>query len=467
MKKHVTIFLLVFASFFALQSQNVYHPWILGVSTNYTDFNVIERKLSEQFNDADWMGRHMPTMIRAGRMLNSSFTFTGVLSTVSLDVEKLNLIPLDKTVGDDYFWKIGGQIEYKFANGYILSEKSWFDPYIYTGLSGSTIDQITYLSFPMGVGFNVWLTDYVGINFQGSYDYQFDFNDYMHYSTGIVVRFGNMSDKDDDGIPNKYDQCPEIFGVPELEGCPDYDGDGIVDSLDRCPKDPGPVSGKGCPDFDSDGIPDVDDECPCDPGTAEFNGCPDSDGDGIPDRKDDCPFEAGPAGANGCPDADGDGVPDKWDMCPNVPGPKENAGCPWDKPIKTQTQPTGSSMPTPPADEVEQLLQFHTQNILFDVNSARISKSSMSSLNEILRVMKQDKDSNYTIYGYTDDSGPSDFNLYLSKERANAVKKFFTDKGINPNRLDAKGFGQANAIAPNDTPENREKNRRVEIKLKK
>lgn len=462
MKKLTTLLIVMFAVIYSGQTQNVYKPWIIGVSTNYTDFNVIDRKFGDQLTDADWMGRTMPTMIRAGRLLNSSFTFTGVLSTVSLDVDKLNLIPLDKQVGDDYFWKIGGQIEYKFANGYLLSEKSWFDPYVYVGLSGSTIDEITYLSFPMGLGFNFWFTDQVGVNFQGSYDYLFDFNDYMHYSAGIVVRFGKPIDKDGDGIPNKYDECPEIFGVPEQNGCPDYDGDGIVDSLDRCPKQPGPASGKGCPDFDGDGIADIDDECPCDPGPAEFNGCPDADGDGIPDHKDDCPFEAGQASANGCPDADGDGVPDKWDLCPNEAGTPENAGCPANRQAVNQITPTSDD----PVEAGQEVLEFHARNIMFDVNSARISGNSVRSLNEIYRFMQQDETSEYTIFGYTDNSGPAEFNLYLSTERAQAVKDFLTEKGISPGRLEAKGFGDANPLVPNDTPENREKNRRVEIRLK-
>lgn len=111
--------------------------------------------------------------------------------------------------------------------------------------------------------------------------------------------------------------------------CPDKDNDGIPDIVDKCPNVKG-VAPTGCPDSDGDGVIDSEDACPNSPGLENNSGCPDSDGDGVPDSQDLCPTVPGPAANNGCPwpDTDGDGVLDKDDKCPTQPGQKEDDGCP-------------------------------------------------------------------------------------------------------------------------------------------
>jgi hypothetical protein len=141
----------------------------------------------------------------------------------------------------------------------------------------------------------------------------------------------SVQDHDGDGILDSADSCPDQPGSPLAQGCPDADGDGIADASDACPREPGPRSNNGCPvpnDQDADGVPDASDACPRDPGTPGTRGCPDSDGDGVADREDACPHAPGLPGLSGCPDRDGDGVRDLIDLCPDVPGPASNAGCP-------------------------------------------------------------------------------------------------------------------------------------------
>ncbi|OCA77213.1 hypothetical protein BBI01_01745 [Chryseobacterium artocarpi] len=118
-------------------------------------------------------------------------------------------------------------------------------------------------------------------------------------------KYSVRKDKDQDGIPNKEDHCPEVAGLPEFHGCPDTDGDGIADKDDACPDVAGPTENNGCP-------------------------WPDTDGDGVIDKDDACPTVTGPPENNGCPwpDTDGDGVLDKDDACPTVPGLPEYNGCP-------------------------------------------------------------------------------------------------------------------------------------------
>ena len=70
-----------------------------------------------------------------------------------------------------------------------------------------------------------------------------------------------------------------------------------------------------------------------------------------------------------------------------------------------------------------------------------------------------------TIVGHTDDVGTDQFNLDLSLDRAEAVKKWFTDRGVDPARLTAAGEGESMPIADNSTPEGREANRRIQFFL--
>lgn len=156
-----------------------------------------------------------------------------------------------------------------------------------------------------------------------------DANDWYGYSMlGLTYMLKGADDRDEDGIADKRDVCPDEPGIKEFEGCPDTDGDGLKDSEDGCPTVAGLMVNKGCPDTDEDGIVDKDDECPEVKGLLEMNGCPDTDGDGLADPKDECPEVKGLATHGGCPDSDGDDVRDKDDTCPNVAGLASLSGCP-------------------------------------------------------------------------------------------------------------------------------------------
>lgn len=137
-------------------------------------------------------------------------------------------------------------------------------------------------------------------------------------------------DRDGDGLIDSADTCPDQPGSPLAQGCPDVDGDGMRDSADACPREPG-AEQNGCPtpgDADGDGVADASDACPRAPGRPEFAGCSDDDGDGVPAQTDACPRERGSAQLAGCPDRDNDGVRDALDLCPTAPGPASNSGCP-------------------------------------------------------------------------------------------------------------------------------------------
>jgi outer membrane protein OmpA-like peptidoglycan-associated protein len=261
------------------------------------------------------------------------------------------------------------------------------------------------------------------------------------------------NDNDHDGVPNKTDACPDVPGSAKAGGCPDKDGDGVADALDKCPDVPGLPRDRGCPilDRDNDTVLDDVDQCPDVPGTFKYHGCPipDTDGDGLNDEVDLCPDKAGPAEFNGCPipDSDGDGVNDKDDKCPTVPGTLANKGCPEIR------------------KEIVEKVNYAAKKIFFVTGSDKILPESYSALNGVVAVLRNDTTLKLSIEGHTDNVGKPASNLMLSQKRADAVKNYLVQKGLNANRLDAKGYGQEKPVADNSTPAGKAANRRVELKL--
>ena len=267
-----------------------------------------------------------------------------------------------------------------------------------------------------------------------------DGEEYVYVGVGIGAIAG--------GIIGLYtNRCPEE-PVEVAQAAPvvdtDTDGDGVVDRLDQCPDTPKgvPVDYKGCPkDSDNDGVYDNMDKCPGTPKgvKVDSNGCPyDSDGDGVYDYKDKCPgTQRGvKVDSNGCPlDSDGDGIPDNNDKCPATPkGAKiNNVGC------------------------------WVLNSVLFDINKATIKSAAFSELDNIVDILNNQPKLSIELQGYTCSLGSDAYNLQLSDKRANAVKDYLISRGIDNSRVTAKGYGEANPIASNDTEEERKKNRRVRI----
>ncbi|WP_437638869.1 OmpA family protein [Sorangium sp. So ce854] len=226
-----------------------------------------------------------------------------------------------------------------------------------------------------------------------------------------------------------------------IEAEKDTDGDGYPDVIDICPEDPEdgkqPKPSDGCPDMpdrDGDGIPDVVDKCPDDP----------EDMDGIDDR-DGCPEE----------DADQDGIPDAVDKCPKEPGqvvvddPEKN-GCPY---YIRRIQ--GSA-------EIEIMKQVE-----FEFDSSRILPQSYPILDEVVRLLKANPEIKLlSIEGHTDNQGTIDYNDRLAHNRAIAVRIYLINKGVQSERLSSVGYGSRRPLVSNDTPEGRQRNRRVEFHIK-
>ena len=390
----------------------------------------------------------------ATRYLNKSFN--AELSLTFSKIEKLGNINLDSSVS---LFAIDLNGNYKLNA--LFGSTGFFEPYVLLG-AGYTSQKSTNAGYPFnstvslnsGLGAKFWISDNFGVRIQSSLKYFFNNDSYRHFqhSASLIYKIGGDVDSDKDGINDKNDACPEVFGLAEFNGCPDTDGDGIEDAKDSCPEVAGLAEYNGCPDTDGDGISDDKDKCPNVAGLAALAGCPDADGDGVTDGDDNCVNEAGPAANNGCPwpDADGDGVLDKDDQCPNEAGVVANNGCP------------EVVLPTP---EVQAQLTSYARTINFNTGKSTFKEEAYPTLQAITAILKEYPKANFMIEGHTDSVGSNSLNQKLADARANAVMDYLINNGVSAARLNAKGYGEESPIESNNTRAGRAANRRVEVKL--
>jgi OmpA-OmpF porin, OOP family len=106
---------------------------------------------------------------------------------------------------------------------------------------------------------------------------------------------------------------------------------------------------------------------------------------------------------------------------------------------------------------------FVLKGVYFDTGTASIRQESLSRLDLVVDFMKRRKSAVVEIAGHTDNVGKAKTNKALSLKRAQACRDYLITKGVDGNRITALGFGGERPVAPNDTDENREKNRRIEV----
>lgn len=245
---------------------------------------------------------------------------------------------------------------------------------------------------------------------------------------GLAGTFGRKKDK----------PIPEPEAMPSmLTTAPaDSDNDGVVDSSDLCVDAAETVNGyrddDGCPESDRDGDKLWDDQDSC-PDAAET----------VNDYEDD----------DGCPesDRDRDGLFDEQDSCPEeaetVNGYTDSDGCP---------------------DEIPQEVQAFTgviSGITFDNDQDTIRRSSIPTLDNAVQVLKDHPDVRILIMGHSDDVGSREHNIDLSTRRAESVKRYLVEHGIDENRIVTEGFGPDKPVASNDSKSGRASNRRIEFEI--
>lgn len=364
-------------------------------------------------------------------------------------------------------------------------EPKFLYPHLFVGLGGVYRDLREFdIEVPLGVGLNFRLGRHMYLSTKAEYRVGFeDRGDQIQLGAGFLFLVGpgaptepEVTDRDQDGVPDGEDLCPDIAGVPGLNGCPDTDGDGITDGDDACPTVAGPASMGGCPDTDGDGLSDAEDDCPEEAGPRDNGGCPlsDRDGDGVVDDDDACPDQPGTAATQGCPDADGDGVPDRDDRCPNTPGSPATGGCPdsdgdglidQDDRCPNTAGPASNNGCPEIEEEDQETLEFAMKAVQFETARATLLTASYTILDQIVDIMNRYPDYKLRINGHTDSIGSSAPNQVLSERRAKACYDYLLSKGIPAARMSYRGYGESQPIADNRYKAGREQNRRVEFDL--
>ncbi|MBX7196931.1 MAG: OmpA family protein [Sandaracinaceae bacterium] len=236
----------------------------------------------------------------------------------------------------------------------------------------------------------------------------------------------------------------DVDGFQDGDFCldPDNDGDGVEDVADRCVNDAEDADGfqddDGCPELDNDGdgAPDTTDTCP----TASEDDDEFQDDDGCPE-----------------PDNDEDGVSDGVDRCPMDPEDadqfQDEDGCP---------EPGPRAVPVTVSDT--RILIGET--IYFEFDTDVIRPVSMPLLDQVAQVIGTlDGTLRIRIEGHTDNLGGEAYNVDLSFRRARAVVEYLVGRGVARERLEYRGYGPQHPVAPNDTPQGRALNRRVEFTI--
>ena len=109
--------------------------------------------------------------------------------------------------------------------------------------------------------------------------------------------------------------------------------------------------------------------------------------------------------------------------------------------------------------------QMYFTTISFEVNGDEIETASYKFIDEAVKVYQKDPSVKMEVRGYTDSSGNEKSNLRLSQKRAERVAKALQIRGVPAANMRVKGYGSVKPIVSNNTPEGRQKNRRVEIEF--
>lgn len=104
--------------------------------------------------------------------------------------------------------------------------------------------------------------------------------------------------------------------------------------------------------------------------------------------------------------------------------------------------------------------------VYFDTNKSNINAASQATLDKLAGILSEYPDTNVLVVGHTDSTGPDDYNMTLSKQRAQSVTNYFTgQKGLASSRFTTNWFGETQPMYDNSTAEGRSKNRRVNVAI--
>jgi outer membrane protein OmpA-like peptidoglycan-associated protein len=392
------------------------------------------------------------------------------------------LVPVDLRVLIKPF---GKSLPYFYAGGGPVIYKVKFFP---SSISPEPVLQSAWNGIvEAGTGITSKLTERVSLDFNAGISYSFTDNlnyyrqgeledAYIHLGIGLLFTDSDADDdNDNDGLTNGQEKA---LGTDRNN--PDTDGDGLKDGEEVNRYKTAPLN----PDTDNDGLKDGEEvnrykTDPLNPDT-DRDGLkdgeevtryktdplnPDTDEDGLKDGEEVSKYKTDPLN----PDTDKDGLKDSEEVAKyktdplkaDTDGGTVNDG----KEIVNGTNPLDPKDDVPKKEEikVEVGTSIVLEGVVFKTASAEISPESGEILEKAFNTLAQNPEVEVEIQGHTDNVGKSSYNLKLSQKRADAVKDYLVKMGINESRITTKGFGSTMPAVSNTTPENKQKNRRIEF----
>lgn len=356
-----------------------------------------------------------------------------------------------------------------------------FDPTI-TGndrfnsaLAGLKEDGTSSLTLPMGLGVSWTLSE--RFDFFAEYMKTLTFSDAMdkwvsedndNYNAinfGLTLYLGDRQ------------RAPQKPEAPLPQAPKDTDGDGLLDDDEVSVYNTDPNNR----DTDGDGLSDGDEvnTYKTDPTLRDTDydrlldgeevlthrtdpKLKDTDGDGCGDGDEVLDMKTNPLNK----DTDGDGLTDCDERNVYRTNPlvkdTDTDGADDGKEVRDGTDPLVADVL-----KIEESGEIVLEGITFETNSAQIRPESEQTLTKAVNTLRTNPQLRVEIQGHTDDVGSDRANLRLSDARANSVRDYLIQRGIDGGRMTAKGYGETDPLVPNDTNENRAKNRRIQFQVLK
>ena len=414
----IILFLSISTNLFSQYNEN---KWIISASFDAVDLYPIGTKVDapyfpqgEFFEDLFNVSEHWN--LGGPSVSISKLIYKGLYFGTEISINRIK--------------KIEGQdnIDFPFYAGEVFFKKTFYStkkvrPFLKLGYGISGIDRGLFGGIiPFNQYFSKTLSPGFGVQFRIT----------NHFGFEISSSFNKAIDEN--GITHLRHKASIYLGI----GDRDRDGDGIINRKDKCPKIPG---------------------------LPEFNGCPDNDSDGIPDLEDKCPNQSGEKANDGCPEENKVLVESKMN-------PEENEESSLGLVSSTFSQNTTNtkeesdnliSKDTPPL--ITKIID-ENRIIYFPANSLKIyGRNNYVKLKNIIDLLIKDKDLKVLLEGHSSDDGDSFFNLNLSRDRVNSIKKTLIDSSIESDRINIKALGEEEPIFDNKSINGKGFNRCVLITL--
>src|SRR5690606_8119489 len=201
-----------------------------------------ENQMGQYFETKNWSILPSASVLGVSRNISGKFS-VGLTGSVNKMTKMVNPIYVNTGTNNNPNWVNTGQRERTSVNlmyyaidahvKYRFINDSWFDPAVFVGGGYEFLGKASAGTVGGGLSLGFWFTENIGLTLSSTYKYSFDEGrtpnidvpSHLQHIAGVTFRFGGK-DTDGDGILDKYDECPEIPGLKQFNGCPDTDGDG-------------------------------------------------------------------------------------------------------------------------------------------------------------------------------------------------------------------------------------------------